>query len=428
MDENILRWIIYNPKLSKADSVYLLTILELNSRNEPITHQTVANLVGDAVPTTIKKFHSLRKRGWISAKRIGSTQWEYKVLVKDAFLKGASLKDNPPKERNPKNTPKSIETIDTYSDLTGQSKIYALGESDKNPLSDPSCPGHFCPSLFCASQDLKDPNTRSFIQDKSINKSNTNTTLDVCKANSISSSTLDVCKANSISSLSIDETANKDSVSSFSGVKNVNSLENIGSYSASNLFKHPLEIPRNTFGKESSMPLIAGSTDDVLGGKILAALAKSEKDKEEKEIRQEKKSVDAKSYPTVRRCNNNKQIAAMKKKEVSEYNCHDMWYVFKDSWYEHWTGHLKNWSGKEYRMAKEMIDNFTSEDTVGIIRYCVEHWGSIRTRHKTQSYPTFALIYSMRDQLSAEFYNGVLAPIGEYSHEYAHIGVNEWGC
>ena len=176
------------------------------------------------------------------------------------------------------------------------------------------------------------------------------------------------------------------------------------------------------------MPLVIGPKRGELGVAILEALKKNETARKAKH--DAKPTEVQPKTPTRYKASGNKQLENMKKKKISEYGPHEMWYVFKNAWMSMWQGSPKNWSGREYKMVKDMLKQYSPEDVVGVIQYSVENWASIRVRHRIASYPTFFMIYGLRDQLLAEYFNGVLSPmVGEYSREKADkIADGEWGC
>lgn len=356
MQNELWRGIAYHPELSKNDSFYLLTILDLQSRKERITHEGVAGLLGDSIHTVRRSFKTLRKRGFLSAKRVGPTEWKYEVLMQADLPKNDRSHD-PTKNDQPQDT--------------------------KYPL-------------------IYRENTNNYIL-------NSNNTLDVRNSN------LSLVKNDCL-----DPTLTEG--------KRQTASDPIGSYQSHQAFGFSLEICVGAVRKEEGMSLVAGPKNDGLSDTINSALEKSNSARKERKERQQKKSSEKVSnLPTKYEAGRNKQIEAMAKKDISEYGCHEMWYIFRDAWNAKWKGKPSNWKGPEYRMVKDMLKEYSPEEVVGFLRYSIENWEGIRTRHRSASYPTFKIIYGLRGQIMAEYHNGPLAKLGEYSQEYDHIKDGEWG-
>jgi len=125
----------------------------------------------------------------------------------------------------------------------------------------------------------------------------------------------------------------------------------------------------------------------------------------------------------------NKQRAAMEKKEVSEYNCNDLWYIFKDAWRSRsWNGHPTRWTNRDRGHAKELIDEQGAENIVKYIKWVFAEWENLCRRYKVKGYPSIQIAYAYRRSWLPEALNKPLggSPTVEFN-EKTDIPSGSWG-
>lgn len=94
-------------------------------------------------------------------------------------------------------------------------------------------------------------------------------------------------------------------------------------------------------------------------------------------------------------------------KTVQEYNCNDMWFIFKKFWKEHGlSGYPTAWTNKERKQVKNMIDEQGSEAVSKYFNFCCKNWKVLAHRFKISSIvPTVPILYGYRRSLLPEALN-----------------------
>jgi hypothetical protein len=126
--------------------------------------------------------------------------------------------------------------------------------------------------------------------------------------------------------------------------------------------------------------------------------------------------------------------AALKKsvedKTVSEYNCNDMWFIFKKFWKEHGlSGYPTAWTNKERKQVKNLIDEQGSEAVSTYFNFCCKNWKVLAQRFKiTSIVPTVPILYGYRRSLLPEALNPT-QQVSIVGAEYAarEIPSGSWG-
>jgi len=129
----------------------------------------------------------------------------------------------------------------------------------------------------------------------------------------------------------------------------------------------------------------------------------------------------------VKRTRAEQQRAAMEQKDVSEYNCNDMWYVFKDFW--RWEGKPIGWTKRDRKHIKELIDEQGAEAVVTYIKYAIEHWNALCSRFNVSGKPSVPCLYGYRRTWLYEALEGGPKARKNYGAEYSDSDIpsGSWG-
>jgi DNA-binding transcriptional ArsR family regulator len=106
----------------------------------------------------------------------------------------------------------------------------------------------------------------------------------------------------------------------------------------------------------------------------------------------------------------------MAEKDVSEYTCTDMRFIFEDEWKRaEWKGRAPRWTGKDYGLMKMMMEEFGPEDTVKYVQYICRNWGDLCKRYRVNGYPSVGAMKSFGSSWYPEMMNGLsFVPTVEY--------------
>jgi len=123
-----------------------------------------------------------------------------------------------------------------------------------------------------------------------------------------------------------------------------------------------------------------------------------------------------KIVPFTRQSRDERLRAKMVEKDVSEYTCSDMRFVFEDEWERAgWKGRTPKWIGKDYGLMKMIIEEYGPEDTVKYIQYVFRNWSDLCQRYKVSGYPSVGVIKSFGRSWYPEMMNGLSStPTAEY--------------
>jgi predicted transcriptional regulator len=115
-----------------------------------------------------------------------------------------------------------------------------------------------------------------------------------------------------------------------------------------------------------------------------------------------------KPIPFTRQSREERLRSKMAEKDVSEYTCTDMRFVFEDEWKRaEWKGVIPRWVGKDYGLMKMMIEEYGSEDTVKYVQYVCRNWEDLCRRYKVNGYPSVGVMKSFGGSWYPEMMNGL---------------------
>lgn len=115
-----------------------------------------------------------------------------------------------------------------------------------------------------------------------------------------------------------------------------------------------------------------------------------------------------KHIPFTRQSREERLRSKMAEKDVSEYTCTDMRFIFEDEWKRaEWKGRTPRWTGKDYGLMKMMIEDYGPEDTVKYIQYVCRNWEDLCKRYRVNGYPSVGAMKSYGGSWYPEMMNGL---------------------
>jgi len=123
-----------------------------------------------------------------------------------------------------------------------------------------------------------------------------------------------------------------------------------------------------------------------------------------------------KPIPFTRQSREERLRSKMAEKDVSEYTCTDMRFIFEDEWKRaEWKGRIPRWVGKDFGLMKLMIEEYGPEDTVKYIQYICRNWNELCRRYRVNGYPSVGAMKSFGSSWYPEMMNGLsFVPTVEY--------------
>jgi DNA-binding transcriptional ArsR family regulator len=123
---------------------------------------------------------------------------------------------------------------------------------------------------------------------------------------------------------------------------------------------------------------------------------------------QRKPKKPKKPIPFTRQSREERLRSKMAEKDVSEYTCTDMRFIFEDEWKRaDWKGRIPKWVGKDFGLMKMMIEEYGPEDTVKYIQYICRNWEDLCRRYRVNGYPSVGAMKSFGSSWYPEMMNGL---------------------
>lgn len=99
-----------------------------------------------------------------------------------------------------------------------------------------------------------------------------------------------------------------------------------------------------------------------------------------------------------------------REKSVAEYTAQDMAMVFQDAWNKlAMSARPKRWTARDFKHAKDLIEEQGPETTVKLIQYVLGNWPALVKRYGVRGYPQMSVIFGFRGSWVPEAVDGVQA-------------------
>jgi len=167
-----------------------------------------------------------------------------------------------------------------------------------------------------------------------------------------------------------------------------------------------------TEGREAEMARVDGPESD-LKNTVERLLARPRKPKKE-------------TFSTKQ----SSQKTSHDKKVIDEYNCNDLWYVFREQWKKRkWNGYPTSWTARERKHMKDLIEEQGPQAVVKLLEYTFSRWEDLCRRYSINGFPSVPVIFGFRRSWMPEALNGAKGGSwgAEYTDSEEEIPSGSWG-
>lgn len=94
-------------------------------------------------------------------------------------------------------------------------------------------------------------------------------------------------------------------------------------------------------------------------------------------------------------------------KEVSQYNCIDLEFVWRDLWEVEFKGFPRRWLVKDKTLVKKLYQDVGQEEVIRVFTFVLQNWGDLSAHYRIKGAPRVGTIHSFWDSWAKDATEGI---------------------